>query len=339
MNMPVPNNVLKQKVSVQALMAQHGKTFWWASQLFSENTRADTATLYAYVRVIDDLVDDLLKTQPYDDKNSAEQALTKATKNTLGFDAVQALFIKYDISPNLMSVFIREQIEDVLPARVDDEKALFTYCYGVAGVIGQMMRPILQADKAATPHAVALGLAMQMTNIARDVVEDALAGRVYLPKCYLSKKLIYQDIADPAEANKTVIFDAINRLLHLADQYYAFAKEGYPMIPLRNRLTVHVAAKLYQAIGHEIISSGSARYWQGRISINIWQKTYLSAAAVFETFFYLLKHKQISPEVYIKSVGKMAANNTHQSKIDHSSAQHIMISQQVNTLIENANIG
>ena len=334
MNKPIPNDLLNQTLSVQALMAKHGKTFWWAAQLLSENTRRDTSALYAYVRVVDDLVDDLLKTQRYDDKKLSEQVLTNATKHTLGFDAVEALFVKHDISPNLMRIFIREQIEDSLPARIEDEKALLAYCYGVAGVIGQMMRPILQADKASTPHAIALGLAMQMTNIARDVVEDAMSGRVYLPKCYFSKKLGCQEIAAPDEVNQTVIFDAINRLLHLADQYYVFAKHGYPMIPFRNRLTIQVAAKLYQAIGHKIIRGGGTRYWQGRVSINIWQKACLSVVAIVETVFDLLKPKQMS----IKVLGQVTKSNVNEPAANHISAEDFIITQQLNLFIAKSNV-
>lgn len=329
MNKPIPNDLLNQTLSVQALMAKHGKTFWWAAQLLNEITRRDTAALYAYVRVIDDLVDDLLKTQRYDDKKLSEQVLINATKHTLGIDAVEALFVKYDISPNLVHIFIREQIEDSLPACIEDEKALFSYCYGVAGVIGQMMRPILQADRASTPHAVALGLAMQMTNIARDVIEDAEAGRIYLPASYFSKKLTYQNIAETSDANKIVIFAAIKRLLHLADQYYIFAKHGYPLIPFRNRLTIHVAAKLYQAIGHKIIKGGGTCYWQGRVSINIWRKAYLSVVAVIEAVFDLLKPKQIPTQV--------TGSNVHEPVINHFSAEHSIITQQLKILIAKSN--
>lgn len=334
MNMPVPNKVFKQTMSVQELMAQHGKTFWWAAQLLSKNTRDDAATLYAYVRVIDDLVDDLLKTQPCNDNKLAEQILTHAAQNTLGYDVVEALFVKHDISPSLMRIFVRQQIKDTLPARIDDEKALFSYCYGVAGVIGQMMRPILKADNASTPHAVALGLAMQMTNIARDVTEDAKAGRIYLPASYFSKKLTYQNIAETSEANKTVIFAAIKRLLYLADHYYKFARHGYLLIPFRNRVTIHVAANLYQAIGHKIIKRGITSYWQGRVSINVWQKTYLSAAAITETVFALLKPKQVHMQVN----DQMTNSKVIQLTVNHLCAQHLIITQQVNDLITKSNV-
>jgi phytoene synthase len=129
-----------------------------------------------------------------------------------------------------------------------------------------MMLPMLGAPAEAERYAIALGMAMQLTNVARDVQEDALRGRCYLPTEWDAD---WQQAAGLDSAEQRVrAFAMVQRLLALADDFYAFAAPGLATIPTRNRRAVRIAAALYQAIGHKILKIGPAQYWQGRVCLS-----------------------------------------------------------------------
>jgi phytoene synthase len=123
------------------------------------------------------------------------------------------------------------------------------YCYRVAGVVGLMMCPVLGADPARAPApAAALGRAMQLTNIARDVQADAQMGRMYLPEELLPSSSVEALACEPERA-----LPAIKVLLHLADRWYQEGMEGIRFLPLRTAFAIAVAGKVYQAIGRKLL--------------------------------------------------------------------------------------
>jgi len=151
---------------------------------------------------------------------------------------------------------------DLEPVRIATVGDLLVYAYRVAGTVGAMMAPMLGADDdAAVGPAVDLGMAMQLTNIARDVLEDAQADRRYLPAAWVD--LPPAAIAAASPAARARVPPALLDLLALADRYYARGRAGLPHLPLRARTTVAVAADLYRAIG-TVIRERDGAYWQGR---------------------------------------------------------------------------
>jgi len=124
-----------------------------------------------------------------------------------------------------------------------------------------MMSKIMKAtSEDAQKHAIDLGIGMQLTNIARDVYEDAKMGRVYLPNDWLaqaglSREDILRFTADPKK-----IFQVIDRLLELADRYYQSGKQGLKYLPFRAAIAVGVAAEIYAEIGRKVCAQGYLNY-------------------------------------------------------------------------------
>lgn len=264
--------------SAQAIMQQHGKTFALAAKLLTPASRHDATELYAFARTVDDWID-------LEANKDAAQAniATLQTSLQLGEAPIKTLLNRHAIADATMQAFLQAQLQDQGARRIADEQALIDYSYGVAGSIGAMMRPILGVSKAGEMYAISLGIAMQMTNIARDVLEDAARGRIYIPATFFSQAITEQQIAQPSQQQAQAIFAAIAQIVQLADDYYAFAKRGYAHIPLRNRLSIAAAGAMYRAIGVKILKRGASRYWQGRVSIGLLPKVGIAMLAIAKT--------------------------------------------------------
>jgi len=155
---------------------------------------------------------------------------------------------------------------DLRHTPVATEGELLNYCYHAAGVVGLMMCRIMGVnDRRAESPAVALGIAMQLTNIARDVREDSNLGRCYLP-----------GIVDPAEVSENALKLAVDRVLSLAEKYYEKAESGIQFLPRRCRVGIISAANLYREIGHEIRRQGTS-VWHGRTVLPVWRVVYVAS--------------------------------------------------------------
>ena len=144
--------------------------------------------------------------------------------------------------------------------RPETENDLFQYCYHVAGSVGCMMAIVMGVsprDQEVLDRACDLGLAFQLANIARDVAEDAEAGRCYLPKDWLKEaRLDPENIMAPERRDALV--PLINRLCDLAGDYEDSARVGAASLPFRSRWAVLTAAGIYGDIGRGIRKSGGA---------------------------------------------------------------------------------
>jgi len=130
------------------------------------------------------------------------------------------------------------------------DRELIRYCYRVAGTVGLMMSPVLGVGgDRARPHAVDLGVAMQLTNICRDVAEDAERGRTYLPERRLRRAGTTPQALLEGEADREAVSEVVRDLLELADDYYESGRAGMQFIPRRSRLAIMVASRVYRAIG------------------------------------------------------------------------------------------
>ena len=131
------------------------------------------------------------------------------------------------------------------------------YSYHVAGVVGVMMAIIMGAkDTATLNRACDLGIAFQLTNISRDVIDDAKEGRVYLPADWLEAAGVAPGaIADPA--NREAVFEVTARLLDTAEAYYASARHGLAALPFRSAWAIAAARRVYRDIGTLVRASGS----------------------------------------------------------------------------------
>ena len=187
-------------------------------------------------------------------------------------------------------------ISDQQNVRVTDEKELIDYSYKVAGTVGLMMLPIINTkDAEARKHAIDLGIAMQLTNIARDVYEDAKMNRLYLPKEWLGQ-VSTSDLIDNKldDQKKKLIELSIKNLIELSDKFYANGFSGMKFIPLRTRLAIFFAAKIYKGIG-EKIKSGGYVYKLERIYLNKLEKLWITIISIPEFLFLKNIFKSYKP--------------------------------------------
>lgn len=274
--------------SAAATMKRNGKSFWFASLFLPRETAADAATLYQFCRVLDDIADGegTSEANVSHRETDAPARLAKVradlrqrkSKNTIVqqfLDVATRCSLDLAAAEYLVDALIRDAAEDVSLSDVDE---LIRYCYGVAGTVGVLMCGILGASPDATICAIDLGIAMQLTNIARDVLEDARNNRRYLPATWLefdTKTLSPIEIARSPEHHESVS-KAIEGLLHLADRYYAAAALGFPAIPGRSRNAIRIAAAIYREIG-VVLDENDFRWWQGRTYVPLSRKLRLAA--------------------------------------------------------------
>ena len=163
-------------------LEKHGKSFYWAS-FFLPNKNKDAASeLYSICRYFDDLADKATTDQSEKLKSEFEQICNNVEH------PINKFFKSNNIPIQILGDLIQGLIQDQKLVRIQTEKDLIEYSYQVAGTVGLMMKPlILVKNKNANKHAVDLGIAMQLTNIARDIYEDAIMNRVYLPKEWLNE--------------------------------------------------------------------------------------------------------------------------------------------------------
>lgn len=209
------------------VLAQRGQSFHWARHLLS-NPHAERATLlYGFCRRIDDLADE---GQSSADASLAlakvRQALQTGQSDDPALRDVLQLMRACGIDPAVPLELVRGLESDLGEVRVADMAELLRYCYRVAGTVGLMMTAALDVTAPeALPHAIDLGIAMPLTNIYRDVSEDALRGRRYLPATL------------------------VHTLLDLADRHYASGERGLHLLPANARAGNLVAASVYREIG------------------------------------------------------------------------------------------
>jgi phytoene synthase len=186
------------------------------------------------------------------------------------------------IDDALVLELISGALSDLDDVRMRDEATLLRYCYQVAGTVGLMMCRVLDVDDPrAFPHAVDLGIAMQLTNICRDVAADAAMGRRYLPATLIGD-LQAMDLVDPVFDRRDTIRDGILSLLTLADDYYRSGEAGLSYLPLQARAGILVASRVYHGIGEELRSC-EGDCWSRRAEVSSLQKAFLSTVALAGT--------------------------------------------------------
>ena len=176
------------------------------------------------------------------------------------FDAFGVVAQECNIPKKLADDMIDGFALDAHGWRPETEDDLLQYCYHVAGAVGCMMAIVMgisARDQEVLDRACDLGLAFQLANIARDVTEDAQAGRCYLPQTWLAEAGIEPEhILEPVNRDALVLL--VNRLCDLAGDYEASARVGASSLPFRSRWAVLAAAGIYGDIARAIRKSGGA---------------------------------------------------------------------------------
>ena len=244
----------------EQVLATSGESFFWARRFLGRTVGHNAARLYSFCRVLDDMADGDIPNGP---------AHLKVIQSDLELgvwgnhpvldqfrDLVEVHALPIDVIGSLVEGLMDDQRPEVL---IRDEKELIQYAYKVAGTVGLLMCKVLNVqDPRAEAHAIDLGIAMQLTNIARDVVEDAKMGRRYLPASWtrgMSPKDILRAAENPTGDDAAILTTAVRRLLALAEEYYASGRVGLAYLPFRAHFSIGVAAKIYRQIGVQLLRS------------------------------------------------------------------------------------
>ena len=262
------------------LLVQRGPSFHWARSFLSAAHAERATRLYGFCRRVDDLVDECASpATARADLATLRLALRTGLSDDPATSDMLQLMNRCGIAPAIPLDLIEGVESDLGCVRMADVPELLRYCYQVAGTVGQMMSAALDVtDLAASPHAIDLGIAMQLTNICRDVREDALLGRRYLPVT-LTGDVEPAALTDPTSAVRAAAGQAVLTLLDLADRYYASAELGLHYLPQRARGGILVAARLYREIG-VVLRERDADCWSSRASVNTVRKAAVTVQAV-----------------------------------------------------------
>jgi len=283
-------------VEQSRIMTEKGsKSFAAAARLLPSGVRDQAYMLYAWCRHCDDVIDgqDLGFAKAQVDETAPEERLKTLrieTARAIRGEAYDPVFIALSRVLKTNSIPARHPLElldgfemDVAGRRYETLEDTLNYSYHVAGVVGVMMAMIMGARQRETLNRASdLGIAFQLTNISRDVMDDAAAGRVYLPADWLDEAGVDSSVNSPAK--REAVAAVTSRLLGVADDYYASARYGLRSLAFRPALAIAAARGIYREIGVSVRRRGPAA-WDGRTIISKGRK----AACVATAFFTALE--------------------------------------------------
>ena len=264
-------------------LALFAKSFNWAGFFLPRKIYDDCAKLYAFCRVLDDIADEKADLDSKIEKFNKMKIFFKNSFKLNNNDKISSYENKtiildiITIAENykIKKIIIEDLIDGVatdLKKRVHfrSVKDLLIYSYRVAGTVGLMMSKILKVnDRRALKGAIDLGIAMQLTNIARDVVEDKKMNREYIKPD----------------------FENIQATLKLAEMFYQSSFSSIQKIPFRYKFSIIVARRIYRQIGRKILQKGSMKNYEnsGKIYVNNFEKIYHTIVSIFDLILVYLK--------------------------------------------------
>ena len=267
-------------------LALFAKSFNWAGFFLPKNIYHDCTKLYAFCRVLDDLVDEKtnleLRAKRFnkvkDYFQMAYQQDAEISKLIHKYEHTSVINEMIIIADNngIKKIVLDDLIDGVgsdLKSKVHlrSVKDLLVYSYRVAGTVGLMMAKILNVnDTRSLKGAIDLGIAMQLTNIARDVIEDKKMERQYIKSD----------------------FENIIATLKLADMFYESSFSSIKKIPLKYRFAIIVARRVYRQIGRKILSKGNMENYKksGKIYVNNFGKIIQTFLSLFDLMILFLKN-------------------------------------------------
>jgi phytoene synthase len=273
----------------KASITKGSKSFRSASRLFDPAVREDAWLLYAWCRACDDEIDGQDHGFGHEELSVDEQqrrlarlydmtrrAMTGEPMPDPTFAAFQRVAIRHRLPERWAMDLIDGFAMDVEHRDYRTLDDVMAYCWHVAGVVGVMMARVMGvADPEVLRRAQDLGLAFQLTNISRDVIEDAEDGRVYLPSDWLIEAGLEptaEVVSDPA--NRAVVHAVTERLLAVAEPYYDSARDGLRGLPFRSSMAIAAARGIYREIGRKVRRRGPG-VWVKRVSVGRPMKLWL----------------------------------------------------------------
>ena len=264
-------------------LAIFAKSFNWAGFFLPKKIYEDSAKLYAFCRVLDDIADEKTdlnsKIKKFDEmKNFLKKAYDADNKEIHSSDENDKIIhnvVTLAKNNNIKKIILDDLVDGIasdLKKRIHirSVKDLLIYSYRVAGTVGLMMSKILMVnDRRALKGAIDLGIAMQLTNIARDVIEDKKMNREYIKPD----------------------FENIQATLKLADMFYESSFSSIQKIPFRYKFSIIVARRIYRQIGRKILQKGNMEDYKksGKIYVNNFEKIYHTVISIFDLILVYLK--------------------------------------------------
>ena len=261
-------------MSSKNYLSIYAKSFNWAGFFLPKRTYKNCSYLYDFCRVVDNIADDegeieikKIKFQKFvsdfKQKNFEDPVIQNMWNIINEFNI--SLEIIYDLFDGIESD-IKQNV------KIDTRKDLLIYCYRVAGTVGLMMAKILKVSKKQSlKSAIDLGIAMQLTNISRDVIEDSKKNRSYI------------------NGN----FEEINSTIELADTFYENSFYSIREIPLSFRFSILVARRIYRKIGYKILKKKTFENYSksGKIYVSNFEKVLETILSIYDLIILSLLNK------------------------------------------------
>ncbi len=262
-------------MSKKSYLSVYAKSFSWAGFFLPKETFEKCSALYDFCRIADNIADDndkienkVKKFDQFENDFNQKNFNNPIIKNM--WDLVEEFNISSKIIQDLL-IGIKSDIKDLV--RLDSKKDLLIYSYRVAGTVGLMMAKILKVNKKSSlKSAIDLGIAMQLTNISRDVIEDSKNNRFYIEKN----------------------FEEITSTIYLADTFYENSYYSIKDIPISFRFSILVARRIYRKIGHKILNKKNMEDYQnsGKIYVSNIEKILETFLSIFDLIKLSLSHKR-----------------------------------------------
>ena len=266
-------------MSNNSYLSVYAKSFSWAGFFLPKKTLNKCSALYDFCRVADNLADDEEKIENKEKKfNQFEKDFNQKNFDNPIIKNMWDLIDEFNISLKIVNdllIGIKSDIKECV--KLNSKKDLLIYSYRVAGTVGLMMAKILRVSKKSSlKSAIDLGIAMQLTNISRDVIEDYKNNRSYIDKN----------------------FEEISSTVNLAEAFYENSFYSIKDIPISFRFSILVARRVYRKIGHKILNKKNLNNYEnsGKIYVSNSEKileTFLSIIDLIKLSFVYKKDEQI----------------------------------------------
>ena len=258
------------------LISTHAKSFSWAGFFLTKQTFENGSSLYDFCRTLDDIADENISLDSKQQKfNKMKKDFIESNFENILIKNIDKLIKKFNISEKIV-LDLFDGIESDIKESIEfkSKRELLVYSYRVAGTVGLMMAKILKVDsKIALRSAVDLGIAMQLTNIARDVVEDSGRNRKYIDHNFMK----------------------IKETLSMAELFYKSSFKSIKEIPFVNRFAILVARRVYREIGNKIIRKKNLDNYNnsGKIFVNKIGKIKQTIFSVFDLFILIFTKSEV----------------------------------------------
>ena len=253
----------------------YAKSFSWAGFFLPKKTLKKCSTLYDFCRVADNIADDLEELVNKEKKfNQFENDFNNKKLNNPVIKNMWGLMEEFNISVKIVQDLLIGIKSDIkVKVKFNSRKDLLIYSYRVAGTVGLMMAKILKVNKKSSLRsAIDLGIAMQLTNISRDVIEDSKNNRFYIDKN----------------------FEEISSTINLADTFYENSFYSIKEIPFSFRFSILVARRIYRKIGYKILNKKNIENYQnaGKIYVSNLEKGLETFLAILDLIKLSLTSKK-----------------------------------------------